>query len=101
MREANRNVTVQIENRLENDGFHIYLDFSGQREYLMTHRHNGLLYSLLKDGVTLGELRRWRNGDIAGKIKRSPRYSGSAKLTNMVEYLLVVIDDYILEREAC
>ena len=101
MREVNRNVIVKAENRMENDGFHIYLDFSGQREYLMTHRHNGLLYGLLKDGVALGELRRWRNDDIARKIKRSPRYSGSSKLINMVGYLLVVIDDYIVEREAC
>ena len=101
MREVNRNVIVKAENRMENDGFHIYLDFSGQREYHMTHRHNGLLYGLLKDGVALGELRRWRNDDIARKIKRSPRYSGSSKLTNMVGYLLVVIDDYIVEREAC
>ena len=83
------------------DGFHIYLDFSGQREYLMTHRRNGLLYGLLKDGAVLADMKRWRNGDIASRIGRSPRSPGSGKLTNMVDHLLVVIDDYMLEREAC
>ena len=101
MRDNYRNVTVKIENRGNKDGFHICLLFSGQREYLMTHRHNGLLYTLLKDGVVLDDMRRWKTIDIARKIGVSPRNSRSGKLTNMVGYLLVVIDEYILEREAC
>ena len=101
MNAKNRNITVKIEDRLNDDGFHIYLDFSGQREYLMTHRHNGLLYALLKDGVVLEDLRRWKTADIAGKIGTSPRGARSGKLTNIVDYLLVVIDDYIIDREAC
>lgn len=101
MKDNNRNIVVQVENRTDNDGFHIYLNFSGQREYLMTHRHNGLLYELLKDGAVLGDMRRWKAGDIAGRIGRSPRSPRSDKLTNMVDYLLIVIDDYLYEREAC
>lgn len=101
MRGYNRNVTVRIENRSGNDGFQIYLDFSGQREFLMPHRHNGLLYSLLKDGVVLEDMRRWKARDIASKIGRSPRSSNFGKLPNMVNHLLVVIDEYMIEREAC
>ena len=56
----------------------------------MHHRHNGLLYNLLKDGMTLNELRRWRF-----------RYQSKDKLNGMVRHLLRVIDDYMLEKEAC
>jgi hypothetical protein len=39
-------------------GLDIYLDISGNKHYLTTRRPNGLLYLLLKDGKTIGELRR-------------------------------------------
>lgn len=45
-----KNVLVYVENRVDADGFKIYLYFSSQREYLISHRHNGLLYALLKGG---------------------------------------------------
>ena len=45
-----KNKFAYVENRVDADGFKIYLYFSGQREYLMSH-HNGLLYALLKGGV--------------------------------------------------
>lgn len=101
MRENSRNIVVQVENRTDNRGFHVYLNFSGQREYLMTHRHNGLLYELLKDGAVLGDMKRWSMGDIAGKIGYSPRSPRSDKLKNMVDHLLIVIGDYLYERDAC
>ena len=99
MGKKNRNVAVRIENRLGCGGFDIYLDFSGQREYLMNHRHNGLLYAVLKDGPMIDDMRRWKTADIAAKIRRSPRSPRSRKATGMVNYLMQVIDDYMAVRE--
>ena len=101
MKKLNRNISLRVENRKGGNGFNIYLDFSGKREYLMTHRHNGLLYDLLKDGPIVADMGRWKARDIARKIGSSPRSSRSGKVLNMVNHLLLVIDDYMLERSAC
>ena len=98
MKKNNRNIRVYAVNNDRKKGFHIYLDFSGQREYLIYHRHNGQLYKLLKDGVTIEEMKRWK-----------PTYFGCARyahpssnrICKVVKHLMNVIDDYMLEREAC
>jgi hypothetical protein len=66
-------------------GMGIYLRASG-REYLLTWRRRcGLLYARLKDGVTLGELRRLK-----------PRKSRAAqKYYHYTRHLLKVAEDYI------
>lgn len=94
---ANRNVMIIAQNNGEKAGFNIYLDFSGQREYLMSHRHNGLLYGLLKDGASLEEMRRLKPARIRGRYARKAKI---AKLYGQVAYLVSVIDEYMLEREA-
>ena len=95
---GNRNIRVLAENNGDKDGFNIFLDFSGQREYLMYHRHNGQLYTMLKDGVIVDDARRWKPSKIHS---RRARRNGSAELYDTVNYLISVIDDYLLEREAC
>ena len=60
MKNGARNVRIIAVNAAGKHGFDIFLDFSGQREYLMSHRHNGPLYSMLCDGAPLDEVRRWR-----------------------------------------
>ena len=40
-------------------------------EILMSHRHKGLLYALLKGGVKLEEIKRWKIGEIAGKVGKN------------------------------
>ena len=95
MKRSNKNVRIIIESR-KGSGFDIYLDFSGQREYLMTHRHNGLLYMLLKDGMFIEDIRRWR-------VSREKAIGGN-KRTNVVDnsmkHILLVAEDYLAERQA-
>jgi len=96
MKNNMRNVKVTAINNGSLNGFNIYLDFSGQREFLMYHRHNGLLYALLKDGIRADELHRWTPANGRGERSR-----GATKLlAGMVSHLLDVVDDYISEREA-
>ena len=95
-----RNIKVFAVNDGNNPGFSIILEFSGQREFLLHHKHNGLLYNLLKDGIRLEELRRHKP---KGSSSLSPYYHGiqrsrSTKLNSMVSHLLTVIDTYIEER---
>lgn len=97
MTKNNRNVRVIAVNNYGHAGFNIYLDFSGQWEYLAYHRHNGLLYRLLKDGVAIDDMKRWKPSKL--KNFRTGRTVVS-KMHNMVGHLNAVIDDYMTEREA-
>lgn len=51
------NVRIFATSRFERDGINLYIDFSGQREYLMRYRFSRVLYKHLKRGVQLEELR--------------------------------------------
>jgi GTP cyclohydrolase II len=65
-------------------GLDIYLDISGRRHYLTTHRPNGLLYLWLKDGKTIGELRRAK-----------PAYTRSEQKTyHYAQHLAKLAEDY-------
>lgn len=91
-------------------GFDIYIDFRGSREYLMTHRQNARLYSLLKSGVKINDLersiskavadislagRRYLKGDIHPRIKY--RKNQARKLENTIRHLVNVANEYIYE----
>ena len=49
----------------------------------MSHRHKGLLYALLTGGAKLEEIRRWKIGEIVGKVGKNPRNRIIRKLKNM------------------
>lgn len=101
MKKGNNNIRIMVENRKNADGFDIYIYFSGKREYLMSRRHNGLLYMVLKNGMYLGEMRRWRPKEAVKYVNFRSKTNGLAKLESMMKHLLIVIDEYLLEREAC
>ena len=99
MKNGARNVRIIAVNAAGKHGFDIFLDFSGQREYLMSHRHNGALYSMLCDGASLDEMRRWR--PAAGRRQSGVHRRHSETLHSSVRHLLLVVDDYLLEQAAC
>ena len=79
MRNPDSSVRViAVNNAKVKSKFDIYLDFSGQREWLMMHRHNGILFNMLRNGVSLGNLRRMKGND-----------------QSQVRYLVRVIDEYL------
>ena len=94
----NRNIRVLAENNGVKDGFNIYLDFSGQREYLMSHRHSGLLFRLLKDGTAVDDIRRCTPSQLGCIRTHRRRY---AQIRRVITHLVAVIDDYMVEREVC
>lgn len=96
-----KNVRVFAENRELETGFNVYLDFSGQREYVMTHRHNGLMYQILKDGISLEELKRIKPHQHL--VKQGFHYTGnvSSKSERQIMHLIRVLEEYVEEVEEC
>ena len=102
MKRYSRNILVYAENNGQQPGINIYLEFSGQREYLFTHRHNGIMFKMLKDKKRLDDLQRAiHNNSI--QIPCSYQLSSNSKeqIMNSIRYMMVVIDDYIVDREQC
>ena len=102
MKRYDRNILVFAENNGNQHGFNIYLVFSGQREYLFTHRHNGAMYIMLKDGIPLGDLHRGvREMNVPALCGRRNGIIVTKQLRNSMRYLVTVIDEYIEDREQC
>jgi len=66
-------------------GLNIYIDISGKSHLLAVRRPNGSLYLWLKDGKTLGELKRFRP-----RRKRIDQ-----KRHGYAQYLLKLVDDLV------
>lgn len=107
-RRNKKNMRLIVEGSTEWEWFDIYIDFSGNREYLMPHRPNILLFNLLRGGVTLGELERnmWKmvsdvslSGKRFKKGQTNPRLkyrkNQARKLENSVGHLINVVNEYI------
>ena len=99
--KTTRNVRLYAENAEYKHGFNIYLDFSGQREFLMFQRHNGLAYSLLKDGVRVDDLRRIDPYRILASehISRRSYRRKSDHLTHTLDQIAWAVSDYLEERD--
>lgn len=101
MKNENINTRIIAENNGNRDGFNIFIEFSGQREFLMFHRHNSILFNALKDGISLYDVR-----SIDFRKKVTP-YRGRTKKRKMatservIKHLVCVIDDYLAYRVAC
>ena len=98
---ANNNNRILAENSGNSSGFDIWLDLSSERHYLMHHRHNAMMYVLLKDGISLGELARWKP-EKAAIVKR---YFGGVsirqidKMANSVANVLKNTEMYLAEMQ--
>ena len=102
MKRYSRNILVVAENNGNQDGFNVYLVFSGHREYLFTHRHNGPMFVMLKDGIRLADLQRSvRTMNIQCLCGRRMSIAAARHLLGSMRYLLVVIDEYIEDRDQC
>lgn len=82
-----KNVKIFAENVDGRAGFNVYLDFSGQREFLVAHRKCAPLFLLLKNGMRMEELERWNRANRRSKI--------SQKLSHTVAHLITIASDYI------
>lgn len=92
MKDNSRNIRIVALSKGCIPGFDIYIDFSGQREYLVSHSHNGMLYKYLSKGVVLPDMRRNYSS------LKSSRSKNSQKLAHMTRHLIAVADSYIQER---
>lgn len=67
----------------------------------MVHRHNGLLFSLLKDGICVDDLARWspKRNTSSHVCMPKPWSRQAKKLTGMVAHLMDVVEEYLEDRE--
>lgn len=90
----------------------IYIVVSGSRQYLMSHRMDERLFSLLKNGVSMNELERRTRKALSDIAKTGNRYSKgktdprlkcrknqSSKLENTVNHLMHVAREYLAEMD--
>ena len=61
----------------------------------MHHRHNGLLFKALENGVAVDDVRYWKPGRPG--MVHTGRH-GASKLYGMMSHLADVIDEYMDER---
>lgn len=91
------NVRVFAKNNENRDGFNIYVDFSGQHEFLMFHRHDGLLYNMLKDGQTIRQLRDYSPQKYSSRAlgSRNSVRKRAEHLSRTLRHLNDVLDEYL------
>ena len=94
-----KNAFIYAVNANGKHGFDIFICFSGHMEHLMFHRHNALLYKLLKDGVRTDRLSRLTPRQLLAACY-CPR-SAAEKLVNSVRHLNAAVTNYLAERSCC
>ena len=101
MKIKNRNIKVIAINKGNEAGFNIFIDFSGQKELLMSHRHNGLLYKYLKDGICLTDLKFMKPSKyicLCGFSRRNSKVAFT-RIDSMIRHINNVVNNYIIEKE--
>ncbi len=102
------NLKLVAKDNMKKGIFAIYLDYSGKREYIMSHRYNAAIYNILVEGISLSELyrskrkivssismpgHRYSKGDIHPRLKC--KKNQSRKLENSLEHILSVANEYL------
>ncbi len=102
MKKTLCNVRVFAENNRKKDGLLLYIEFSGQKEFLMVHRPDGILYSLLKDGCSVNELNRLVPQKYISRRTQSKKIvkRQSEHLSRSLRHLNAVITEYLEYRES-
>ena len=97
-----KSLRLFAENRDHKSGFDIYLGYpGGEREYVLSNRHNGLLYGVMKDGVKVEDLNRWLTGDakLACVGDRKSRSKSAAHVEGSIRQLLKTVNEMMTEKE--
>ena len=97
-----KSLRLFAENRDHRPGFDIYLGYpGGEREYVRTNRHNGLLYGIMKGGVKVEDLSRWLTGDakLACVGDRKSRSKSAAHVEGSIRQLLKMLNELVAEKE--
>ena len=97
-----KSLSLYAVNRDHKSGFDIYLGYpGGEREYVRTNRHNGLLYGIMKNGVKVEDLSRWLTGGakLAGVGGKKSRARSAAHVEGSIRQLLKAVDEMVTARE--
>ena len=82
----------------ETNGIDIYIDQSGFKNYLMHHKYSDELYSLIKDGRRIDDLRRLSSRNVFTNTYRSSTQKRRNRVAhNVIDHVLDVADCYVSE----
>ena len=96
MKNTYKNIRIIADAHGTDGSFNILLDFSGKREYLITHRFRPDLYAVLKNGITLREWNRikpWKPHSAVWNGRKARQSE------NVFRHLNAIINDYLLYRD--
>lgn len=86
------NIRIVAKNSADYNSFNLYLDFSGQREFLMSYKSNGLIFTYFKDGKSLADVYRWHPKQMNRVIGR--------KMASSMTYIKRMIQEFLNERDS-
>lgn len=89
--KAYHNIRLVAVKSNHHEGFDFFLDFSGQREFLMSYAYNGLIFKEFRDGRTLSELYRWHPKQMS--------YLAGKKMASSMTYIKRRVEEFIAERQ--
>ena len=94
---------------IKDESFDIYIHYLGIEYYLMSHRNNETLYSLISKGMTTYEIKQSEQKLISGASLAGKRFckgatyprlkakkNWSRKLENSINHIMTVAEDFIL-----
>ena len=88
-----KNIRVVATRTGDQSTANIYLDLSGQRQFVTTLRMSAPLCGMLGGGMRMEDLKRWNGRSYQ---KNCPgRYVRKGKLKHAVAHVIRIIDDYI------
>lgn len=99
MKNEYRNVKIIAVTVEHQDGFEIYIDFSGQRELLCHHRHNPAMFHLLKNGITLRMLRKESPHKLNMRYGLAKYGNSAMRNEKHLTYLCKVVRTFLTDRE--
>ena len=113
MNKKNNNIKLVALEGINTEWFDIYMDISGNKEYLMSHRRNNVIFNYLKQGIKITDYNRdiqrfitllasskcrFNKGTASAKRKRYKNQM--RKLQNSLEHIFTVANDYTYEAES-
>lgn len=105
MKKAENHMTIYAVPHGEQGGFSVWLDYSGQKEFVADHRCSPALFQMLSGGISLGKLRRscgnfchlgakvYRHTERAVRRNESALNKSVSRLCQRIDRVLAEMED--------
>ncbi|MCR5213046.1 MAG: hypothetical protein K6E10_01390 [Eubacterium sp.] len=98
-KKSNNTIIIAEKVDYTKNNYNIYMIFSGKKEFLMSHRDDRFLYPVLKEGITLNELRWNKPVKIYSSRGINVNKHVAKEVYGTFNHIIKVVDSYIKEIE--